>query len=150
MANPLKDSWWVLLLVAAGAAVLLISLQSKQEPAQGVVLQEVFKQQPSSSVGEKDPVVSPAIVTSPENGHEAEFAVQVYSFQDRGRAEKALAGLKEAGYKSSYMEVSDLGPKGTWYRVRIGGLEDEAKATTVLAVIRKDYKSGFIVKPKNK
>lgn len=144
MSNPLKGPWWVLLLVAAGAGIFLFSMQGKQQAPQGVVLGEVFKQQPAEAP--KDPVTSPAIITNPENGHEAEFAVQVYSFQDKNRADKALAALKEAGYKA-YMEVSDLGEKGIWYRVRIGGLENEEKAKAMLEEVRKNYKSGFIVKP---
>ena len=145
MADSSKGLWWVLVLVVAGVALFLFSLQGKPQSPQSVSLQEVFKQRPAE--GQKDPVPSPAIVTNPENGHEAGFAVQVYSFQDRSRADKALAQLKEAGYKA-FMEVSDLGAKGTWYRVRIGSLENETQAKAMLEEIRKNYKSGFIVKPK--
>ena len=138
----MKNSWWVIVLVAAGVVIFALSSGHKQDNGQ-VTLPEVFKQAPAA----KDPIPSPAIITSPENGHETGFLVQVYSFHDNSRADKALAVLKAAGYKA-FMEVSDLGEKGIWYRVRIGGLETEAQAKAVLEEVRKNYNSGFIVKPK--
>ena len=88
-----------------------------------------------------------AIVTNPVDGHEAGFAIQVYSFQDKNRAENALGTLKNNGYQA-FLIVSDLGEKGVWYRVRIGGIADEATAHKMLEQIRKNYNSGFILKPK--
>ena len=157
MANSSKNVWIVIILITVGAIFFLFSLKPKSD-VQGVVLGEVFKQTPEQptaapveSVAQlsmvKDPVPSPAIVTSPENGHEAGFAVQVYSFQDRSRADKALNNLKEAGYKEAFMEVSNLGEKGTWYRVRIGSLANETQAKAMLEEVRRNYNSGFIVKP---
>ena len=45
--------------------------------------------------------------------------------------------------------MSDLGKKGVWWRVSIGGIADEAAARKMLDDIRKNYNSGFILKPKN-
>ncbi|MEI7998842.1 MAG: SPOR domain-containing protein [Candidatus Omnitrophota bacterium] len=151
MANQNKSLRIILILVAAGAVILLLSLKQKTSTSK-VEMQEVFNQKPSNPSAEspvvvKDPVTSPAIVTSPEYGQEAGFAVQVYSFQDQKRANTALANLKNMGYKA-YIEMSDLGEKGTWYRVRIGNLENEAQAKSLLETIRKSFNSGFIVKPK--
>ena len=154
MANSSNKSvWLIVVLVAAGAVIFALSFKQKPQPPQGVVLQEIFNQQPAASSTDganapmTDPVKSPAIVTDPTNGHEAGFAVQVYSFQDKNRAEKALENLKAAGYKA-FLVVSDLGEKGTWYRIRVGGIADEKGAEDMLQDIRKNYKSGFIVKPK--
>ena len=159
MPNPLKSVWLAVALAAAGVIIFFLSFGQKQEQPQGVVLQEIFNQKavapdgapavadqvPAAKVA--DPVPSPAIVTDPENGHEAGYAVQVYSFQDKARAEKALDNLKAKGYQA-FLVVSDLGEKGTWYRVRVGGLADEQAAKAMLDDVRKNYKSGFIVKPK--
>lgn len=161
MAKSTNTLWIIIAVVAAVGVLLLVLTGRKQEAPQGVVLEDVFKQTPPpsnamnavqsavSSAAESltDPVPSPAIVTSPQNGREEGFSVQVYSFQDRARADRALQQLKDAGYKA-FMEVSDLGEKGTWYRVRIGELENEAAAKAMLDEVRKNYKSGFIVKPK--
>jgi cell division septation protein DedD len=150
----MKNLWLVLVLVAAGVVVFSLSLGHKPQ-GDSVALSEVFKQTPQPQAqpaeGSKlayDPVPSPAIITNPSNGHEEDFSVQVYSFHDNSRAEKALAALKEAGYDKAFMEMSDLGEKGVWYRVRIGGLATEAQARTVLEDVRKNYNSGFIIKPK--
>ena len=139
----------VLVLVAAGAVILFLSLKQNNPSSNNkVVMQEVFDQKPAtgSPVVQKDPVPSPAIVTSPVQGKEAGFAVQVYSFKDEKRADAALENLKSKGFKA-YIEISDLGEKGTWYRVRIGSLENEAEAKAMLETIRKNFKSGIIVKP---
>ena len=145
-----KHLWLVIVLIAAGGMVFFLTLGHKPGPNQGVVLQEVFEQAPPSAKPQAaDPVAAPAIVTTPVNGHEAGFLIQVYSFQDKARADKALAVLQQAGHKA-FLEVSDLGEKGTWYRVRVGGLENEAKAKAMLDQIRKNYKSGFIISPSKK
>lgn len=127
----------MLALVAAGVTMFFLSLKQNNQPSNKVALQEVVQ----------DPVPSPAIVTSPEGGQETGFAVQVYSFGDKNRAQAALTNLKNNGYKA-YLVISDLGPKGIWYRVRIGGLQNELQARAMLNEVRKIYHSGFIVKPK--
>lgn len=152
MAN--KSLWIVLVLVAGGVILFFFSLKQNESPSNKVAMQEVFDQKPAAvtsnsaavaPVAEKDPVPSPAIITSPEHGQEAGFAVQVYSFKDEKRADAALANLKSQGYKA-YVEISDLGEKGTWYRVRIGNLANEAEAKAMLETIRKSFNSGIIVK----
>jgi cell division septation protein DedD len=148
MAN--KSLWIVLVLVAAGIGIFFFSFKQNEEPSPKVTMQPIFSQTPASPnapAPEKDPVPSPAIVTSPEHGQEAGFAVQVYSFKDEKRADAALANLKSKGYKA-YIEISDLGAKGTWYRVRIGSLANEAEAKALLETVRKNFNSGIIVKPK--
>ncbi len=155
MVNQFKGLWLIVLLVAGGVAIFYLSAgPGKQQPQDGVVLQEVFNQKPpaadavaaSNAPKAVDPIPAMAIVTSPVGGHEAGFTIQVYSFQDKGRAEAALANLKKEGYQA-FMIISDLGEKGTWYRIRVGGIADDAAAKQVLEKIRKSYNSGFIVKP---
>jgi cell division septation protein DedD len=158
MIETMKKTWWFFLLIIAGGIVLVLSMLPSKPPAeQGVVLKDIFHQQtartesghPSSLQPRKaDPVPPMAIVTSPVNGREAGFTIQVYSFQDKNRAATALQALKNNGYQA-FLIMSDLGEKGTWYRVRVGGIADEAAAHKMLNDIRKAYNSGFILKPKN-
>lgn len=151
MSNKNNTLWMVLGLVGAGAVILLLSIKPAEKTSDKVVMQEVLEQKPAALemavVSDKDPVPSPAIVTSPEYGKEAGFAVQIYSFKDQNKANVALENLKKDGYKA-YVEMSDLGDKGTWYRVRIGGLANEEEAKTLLETIRKSFNSGIIIKPK--
>ena len=139
----------VAVLVGIGAGVIFLTMnQNNSRPANKVVMQDVFSAKPQTSSPQtpNDPVPSPAIVTSPEHGKEAGFAVQVYSFKDQGRANAALDKLKQNGFANAYVEISDLGTRGTWYRVRIGGLQNENQAKELLENIRKNYNSGIIVK----
>ena len=157
MANSFKNTWWIFLLIAAGLVIFVLSSHSNNPPnSQGVVLNDIFHQQavrtetgnPSSAQPKKaDPVPPMAIVTSPVNGQEAGFTIQVYSFQDKNRAQIALQMLKNNGY-NAFLIISDLGEKGTWYRIRVGGIADEAAAHQMLEDIRKAYNSGFIIRPK--
>lgn len=144
MAQQSKSNFVVIGLVAAGAVILFLALnQPKPVEQKGIVINDLMKNEPH------DPVPSPAIVTDTDFGKQTGFAVQVYSFQDKARAERALQNLKQASY-DAYLIISDLGEKGTWYRIRIGGLLDEKSAQQTLEAIRKNYNSGFIIKPLTK
>ena len=142
------------MILAGGIIFFLSSHPSKPQGDQGVVLSDIFHQQvvnndssnPSNEVKKADPVPPMAIVTSPVNGHEDGFNIQVYSFQDKNRAQMALETLRNSGY-DAFLIISDLGEKGTWYRVRVGGIADETAARKILDEIRKNYNSGFILKP---
>lgn len=157
MADSFKNTWWIFILVAAGGVILFLSTHApKPQSEQGVVLNDIFHQQPPKTESGNTPLVSPkkadpvppmAIVTSPIDGKEAGFTIQVYSFQDKTRAETALQALKNSGYQA-FLIMSDLGEKGIWYRVRVGGIMDEGAARKMLDEIRKNYNSGYILKPK--
>jgi len=155
MSNSFKNTWWIFLLIIAGGIIFFLSLHpNKPLGDQGMVLNDIFHQQvvqtsvPSEQPPKADPVPPMAIVTSPVNGHETGFTIQVYSFQDRDRAQAALQALKNNGYQA-FLVMSDLGERGVWYRVRVGAITDEAAAQKMLDDIRKTYNSGFILKPKN-
>ena len=142
MANSFKNIWWIFILIAVGGIIFYLSLHpGKPSNDQGVVLNDIFHPK------EADPVPPMAIVTSPVDGREAGFTIQVYSFQDKNRAIRALQNLKNSGYQA-FLIMSDLGEKGIWYRVRVGGMADEAAAHKMLDEIRKNYNSGFILKLK--
>jgi len=139
-----KSIWWILLLIAAGGVIFFLSWHSdKPKGDQGVVLNDIFHQ--PNPPQKADPVPAMAFVTSPVNGHESGFTIQVYSFQDKNRAEAALQALRSRGYQA-FLIMSDLGEKGTWWRVRVGAIADEAAAHKTLEDIRKNYNSGFILK----
>ncbi|MBF0510906.1 MAG: SPOR domain-containing protein [Candidatus Omnitrophica bacterium] len=150
MVNFLKNTWWLFLIILAGGIVFFLSfVSSKPQGDQGVVLEDIFHSRSQTVPLKKaDPVPSMAIVTSPMNGHEEGFTIQVYSFLDKNRAQTALQSLKTGGYQA-FLIVSDLGPRGLWYRVRVGPIGDGVKAHQMLASIRKSFNSGIIVKPNN-
>ena len=142
MSNSFKNTWWIFLLIAAGGVLFFLSLRSdKPQNDQGMTLNDIFSKKADSLPPMK-------IVASPVNAHEAGLIIQVYSFQDKNRAEASLQVLENNGYRSS-LAVSDLGKKGVWYRVRVGGIADKAAARKMLNEIRKNYNSGFILNPQN-
>jgi cell division septation protein DedD len=148
MPNSFKNTWWIYLLIAGGGIFFFLSLHpGKPQSDQGVVLNDIFHGPSAPVVKKVDPVPPMAIVTTPVNGQETDFTIQVYSFQSKDRAQAALQALKNNGYQA-FMIMSDLGEKGTWYRVRVGGIVDEAAAHKTLDEIRKSYNSGFILKPR--
>ena len=144
MDNLFKNIWWIILLIAAGGIILFLSFRPNQPQGdQGVVLKDILHQAPKAA-----PMPPMVIETSPVSGHEAGFTIQVYSFQDKNRAEAALQTLTNSGYKA-FLITSALGNNRVWYRVRVGGIPDEAAAHKMLNEIRKNYSSGFIVQTVN-
>ena len=157
MVGFLKNLWWVFLLILAGGFIFFLSFYANKPQAdQGVVLNDIFHQQinkndpvkvPTVLPKKIEPVVPPmAIVTTAAAGQGQGVTIQVYSFQDKKRALSALQTLKTSGYQA-FLIVSDLGEKGLWYRVRVGGVMDEVAAHKMLEEIRQNYNSGFILNP---
>jgi cell division protein FtsN len=141
MPNSFKNTWWIFLLIAAGGIFFFLSLYSgKPQSDRGMVLNDIFHQ--------KTVETTRRVVSTNPVPPTAGFTIQVYSFQDRNMAEAALQALKNSGYQA-FLVMSDLGEKGDWYRVRVGGIANEAAARKMLGEIRKNYNSGVILKPKN-
>jgi len=59
----------------------------------------------------------PTAAAIPENG---DWTIQAASFNNKQQADERLAGLRGAGIPARVARV-DLGGKGTWYRIQIGG-----------------------------
>lgn len=72
------------------------------------------------------------------------YAIQVFSFKDKARAEASLKKLKDKGY-AAYVLMSDLGPRGIFYRVRVGSFATEEEARNNVSAVRRDFESGNIV-----
>jgi cell division septation protein DedD len=53
--------------------------------------------------------------------------VQLSAYQDRGEADRFVAGLRDKGY-APYIVEANIAGKGTWFRVRMGrfGSKDAA------------------------
>jgi cell division septation protein DedD len=160
-SGKLQDTWyiWVLALVAVVFAFLAFSKDrpgtgagsdAQTPPAvQGARSESpVIDQVPLSATPDEASVparpgtgvVEPLKNITPKDS----FAVQVYSFKEKARAEASLKILKDKNYPA-YIMVSDLGERGIWYRVRIGSFTTEAQAQDVLSNITRDFKSGIIV-----
>lgn len=75
------------------------------------------------------------------------YTIQVLSFRDKAKAQKALADVKAAGHPG-YIATADLGEKGTWHRIYIGRFTTRSEAESFLSKVQKIYKGSFIISPK--
>ena len=86
-------------------------------PSKSAVAAVPAAQETASAPAKSAPVpVIGAAATDSAKG-KAHFTLQLSSFQDRGEAEAFAAKF---GSEKTYLVVSDLPGKGTWYRVRVG------------------------------
>ena len=147
---------WLLIIFCLSVTLLVIFKKEKQEDM--VDVREVFPNEAAATrefehdVLEdqmrqkmKDPVNSPAIISSPTQEGQTPFVVQAYSFQNKTRAEATVSILKSQGYPA-YVLMSDLGEKGIWYRVRIGDFNTQTEAEKIIEQLKKDAHSGFITR----
>ena len=150
-----KNAWPVWALVIAGVAVIILAVQHNAVEKEAVTFQDILPAEESaSSLGDSksaaltaDPVQSPAIVANSGTGMDMSYAVQLYSFKEKGRADAVVSALKTQGLPA-YMQMSDLGVKGIWYRVRVGSYATGEEAKQMLAQISKEHQGGIIVKNK--
>jgi hypothetical protein len=70
---------------------------------------------PAPSTSAPVPTIGPAATDSAKG--KLHFTLQLSSFQDRGEAEAFAAKF---GSEKTYLVVSEIPGKGTWYRVRVG------------------------------
>ena len=147
--GKIKDAWPVWALVIAGVVIIVLAVTQNKVEKEAVTFQDIFPEEKgaSSDAAKSDPVKSPAIVANSDAGPQVMYAVQLYSFKDKMRADAMVNALKSQG-KSAYMQMSDLGDKGTWYRVRVGSFATAEEAKALLAQISKEHKDSIIVKEK--
>lgn len=111
---------------------------------QWVSQEEVFTPPAPETVAVKsEPVaVSPApVLEAPVTA--GKFVIQIGSFQDQKKADAVAESLKKKGY-APVVEAKDLGSKGIWYRVSIGGFETKDHAQGLLDAVKKDHAGAFI------
>lgn len=162
--SKLKDTWLIVVLLVLAAGFAIMAFSGKKPAEQPAPVDTVAQEAPANVPAAMVPATgikpdhSPAdmqeiagnkpaesVVVPPQSVQAADrFAVQVYSFKDKARAETALKNLKGKNYKA-YIMVSDLGPRGIWYRVRVGAFATEDAARKELESITKEFKSGIIV-----
>jgi len=73
------------------------------------------------------------------------YAVQVVSTKDAGAAEGIVKKLKKRGYRA-YKVRAEIAGKGTWYRVRVGGVDSKADAERLLKKLAGQGYKGMVVK----
>ncbi len=154
-ADKSKEMWLIVALVVVAGVFAVMSFTKDKPKASSATSGDVLADKtPSPLKQDHTPEdqaavtamkVKPAIVEAPKViPSSLSFAVQVYSFKDKARADAALEKLKAKGYKA-YVMISDLGARGIWYRVRVGSFANEVEAKDSLDAIIAEFKSGIIV-----
>lgn len=75
-----------------------------------------------------------AASASPSTG--GSYSAQLGSFPTRASAEQAAAGYRDRTPATVAVSSADLGSKGTWYRVRVTGLESRDVAVAFCAQVK--------------
>lgn len=73
------------------------------------------------------------------------FTIQIASFKDRTKAEKALEDLKKKGYPAGLIVTKDLGEGNLRHRLYAGEFATNVQAEEFLVNVRKDYPDSFII-----
>ncbi|MBF0594231.1 MAG: SPOR domain-containing protein [Candidatus Omnitrophica bacterium] len=168
-----SEVWLIVLLVVVAAVFGVMSFSKDNQHQAKAPVADVLADKPSANQVDKPadkmagkPVVAdsikaahtpedqaavaavkptPAVVLAPQVlAPKESYAIQVYSFKDKTRADTALEKLKAKGHKA-YVMVSDLGARGIWYRVRVGSFTNEDEAKKELETVTNEFKSGIIV-----
>jgi DedD protein len=149
-----KNETWLIVVIVLIAGVLIALSFTKDKakvPAASstaaVAVQGTIKPDHTPEDMQKIAEVKPeaAMVEQPKTTIATPaFAIQVFSFKDKMRADAALKQLKDKGYPA-YIMMSDLGPRGIFYRVRIGSFATDEEARKSLEGVTRDFKSGIIV-----
>lgn len=74
----------------------------------------------------------------------AAYTIQVASFKDEDRAQKALAQTKDKGYPDAFIDSKARADGGVNYQICVGRFNVMAEAKSFLSKLQQDYKDGFI------
>lgn len=105
------------------------SAAAKQAAPTKVPLTTAVRSTAAAAEPNKPAASRPTTLTGLHDGpaRAGEFTVQVSSYQSREEARAFCGSLERKGFRP-FVVKTDLGPRGTWYRVRVGRFVDETKA----------------------
>ena len=75
-----------------------------------------------------------------------EYTVQLGASRERGEAARLEGKARGAGLKP-YVVEANLGPKGTWYRVRVGAFQDKDSANRFRKDVERELRTAAVVMP---
>src|SRR3989338_1357358 len=135
----LQESWPMALLVGAVAIGILIWWNRPENPPEeGILLnppETIFMNENLEST----PQTNFSSQTASQKTAAVSFAkpltIQVHSFQDQAKAQKAVDDLRKLGFSAEIVK-RDLKEKGVWYRVCVGEFETKSQAQEELAQLQ--------------
>ena len=157
----LQESWPIMLLLCAVALGVLIWWNHRENPLEEgisinppetVSMNEVSPPaklpQGTMPQGTKQPALTSPEAASPKTAtvesSKKLLTIQVHSFQDQAKAQKAADDLRKDGFTADIIK-RDLKEKGIWYRVCVGEFETKQQAEEKLTKLMGKYKFSFVI-----
>ncbi len=125
--------------------------ETSQQPAPELTAMPPVRVSPQVSAKPSSPAVAVSVPVvrpgSPQAVHSGKnfFTIQVASFKDKDRAEKALTQIRQKGHASAYIGSKPREGGGFWYRIYVGEFNARQEAAELLPKIQQDYKDSFIL-----
>lgn len=156
----LQESWPIVLLVGAVVIGVFIWWNRPQTPSEeGILLNppETTFMNETLPPAQFPPQALQAEESTPQTNFSSQTAsqkttsapslkpltIQVHSFQDQTKAQKALDDLRKLGFSAEIVK-RDLKEKGVWYRVCVGEFETKSQAQEELVKLQEKYKNSFV------
>ncbi|MCS6883835.1 MAG: SPOR domain-containing protein [Acidobacteriota bacterium] len=108
-----------------------VAKQSTESSPKSVANQQSTK----SDIKPVNSQTQPSVTGSAQPITGGKFAVQVGASPNEAEANILRDKLQKMGFPA-YVVRADLGPKGIWYRVRVGGFESDADARKVMTELK--------------
>ena len=125
------------------AALIQQANSEPSKPAAKVPAKPAAPPAPAAATGAPHPLGGQMAAAAPAAMTSGAYVLQIGSYKSQADAEAAWKSYKarHAGLLSGYsdnIQQADLGEKGTWYRLRIGGFSDKEVATALCDRLKAD------------
>jgi len=125
------------------AALIQQANSEPSKPAAKVPAKPAAPPAPAAATGAPRPLGGQMAAAAPAAMTSGAYVLQIGSYKSQADAEAAWKSYKarHAGLLSGYsdnIQQADLGEKGTWYRLRIGGFSDKEVATALCDRLKAD------------
>ncbi|MDY0261886.1 SPOR domain-containing protein [Syntrophotalea acetylenica] len=115
------------------------SRDSALQPPSAVAKPVVAEARPKVSAPKVEPVTAPSprpvTASAPVTSSGGGFIIQVASVQKQASAQDLSSRLAKSGY-AAYVEKTDLGAKGIWYRVYVGPFASRSAADGAASTLK--------------
>lgn len=123
-------------------------IDTKSDKASAVVDIQNSQTPKTSNLSASAPKVEKLDSAKPMTAPTMPFTIQIASFKDKSKAEKALEDLKKKGYSAGFIVAKDLGEGNVRHRLYAGEFATKAQAEEFLTNVKKDYSDSFIIQLK--
>ena len=120
-------------------------IDTKNNKASEVVGTQSSQTPKTSNLSVSAPKVEKLDSAQPMTPPTMPFTIQIASFKDKSKAEKALEDLKKKGYSAGFIVAKDVGEGNVRHRLYVGEFATKPQAEEFLANVKKDYSDSFLI-----